>query len=226
MSAVSPPVRSVGAVQLGRHLHGQPAAPEAAAVADRVGDRRRKLPPSRRTRPGRPSRMAAMASHGVEAVASRRGSNPNSAPRRSRKALGGLLEDAHRAVALHVRVAAHGADTAPGADVPRRSSRLTTSWMVATAYAVLGEPHRPARDDALARRHLRELLARRRARRVPLRSRIATSVSSTFRGERLEPVGVAAMNVVGRARSRRSASEATSSALEQRLVAADLRTWR
>ena len=70
---------------------------------------------------------------------------------------GGLrpLPDAHRAVALHVAVPAHRAGTrARPADVAAQQQEVDDLADRGHRVVVLGEPHRPADDDALGRDHV------------------------------------------------------------------------
>ena len=78
---------------------------------------------------------------------------------------------------------APGTAPAPGLPMlPRSSSRLTISWMVATALLVLGQAHRPADDDAVGL----AVALRERARSPRRVSPVAASTSS-----QVEPVEVA-----------------------------------
>jgi hypothetical protein len=66
------------------------------------------------------------------------------------KRLGGNFRDAHRAVALHIRVAAQGADAGAGpAHVPAQQEQVGQLLHVGGAVLVLRDAHAVANNDAL-----------------------------------------------------------------------------
>ena len=83
----------------------------------------------------------------VSKPCSRGGSKPNSSRSASRKCSAGSLPDAHRAVALHVGVAAHRAQPGAGlADVALEQGDVDDLLDRRDRVAVLGDAHRPADD--------------------------------------------------------------------------------
>ena len=114
-----------------------------------AAERRRTRRPCRRASPGsrRPCRQPC----------SRGGSKPNSSRSLSRKRVRHLLPDAHRPVALHVAVPAdrRGAGAGP-ADVAAQQQEVDDLADRRDRVAVLGQPHRPADDDAVGSRRTSE----------------------------------------------------------------------
>ena len=197
----------------------------AASVSGVSGVARAKFPPMR----DEDLRAARRAARWIAATVSRPcscgGAKRNSAPSRARNSRRGPLPDPHRAVALHVRVAAHRARPRAGpADVAAQEQQVHELLHVRDAVLVLGEPHRPAGDHRLRARVERGQLAHLGARNA----RAALELVERALGERLAP-GLEALRVLGdelavEHRARRRVLELEQrlrDALQERDVAAD-----
>ena len=152
----------------------------AAAVRSVSGAAERKLPPMAKKTRARPSSIAWMAADGVEAVRARRLEAELACPSRVEPRVGHLLPDAHRAVALHVGVAAHRARARAGlADHPAQQQEVDDGLHVVDRVDVLGEPHGPASRWSRATRWPRA-----RPRASPPRARRSTPRARPTRAPR------------------------------------------
>ena len=206
----------VGAIELGRDLHGQPAA------RDRLGR-------CSACRASRDEEVAAQPDEdlhlalvhrldrldGVEAVLRRAARSRTPCPSAVEERRAHLLPDADGAIALHVAVPAHRAEAgAAPPDLPAQQREVHDALHVGDAVVVLGDPHRPAADHPLRRERDRRRLARsaRATRRSPSRSR-PSDVGVEIAHQRVEPLGVVRDEVVGEqlAAARRDPSPASPS---------------
>ncbi|CAM5307556.1 hypothetical protein STENM327S_06075 [Streptomyces tendae] len=142
-------------VELGGDVGGQAAAPHGL-LGDRAcrGRPETKLPRDAEEDldPALPHRLDRV--HRVQAVGARR-VEAELVAQGVQEGVRHLLPDAHRAVALHVAVAAHGAGAGSGpAEVAAQQQEVDDLPDGGHAVLVLGDAHGPADDDPLAAQHL------------------------------------------------------------------------
>ncbi|CAL2062578.1 exported protein of unknown function [Streptomyces murinus] len=166
----------VRAVQLGRHMHRQPRPPHCRL--GHLGVR------------GRGDEVAAHGEEHLRLAVAQRADRPYDVeavlPGRREPELPlqgvqeggrGPLEDAHRAVALHVRMTAHRAHArARPADVAAQQQEVDDLADRRHGVLVLGQTHRPAHDGPLGGEH-------------QLQRPLDLRAAQTGRGQRLVPVG-------------------------------------
>ena len=203
----------------------------AACVCVQSGMAAAKLPPMPKKTLTSPRIIASSAATTLWPRA-RGGSKPNRAFEPVEQRVRGHLGDADRAVALHVGMAAHGADAgALAADIAAQQSEVGELLDVLRAVAVLGDAHAIDDDGALGLgiRHRRRTRRSRRGQAgpaldvVPAASRRRSASSASM------PGGVAAdeIPVEDRCRCSRRArgvvglDQALHDALDERDVAAD-----
>ena len=133
----------------------------ACQVSWRVGrGRRRSCRRARRT-PCRGRRASPRSPRPRRTPCSRGGSKPNTSLQAVEQRRGRLLLDAHRAVALHVAVAAHRAQAGAGpADVAAQHQQVGDHLDRRHRVLVLRDAHAPAGDDAARRPGRRRRRAR------------------------------------------------------------------
>ena len=173
-SAPAGPVTRWRAVELGRDVRGEAAAARApAAVRSVSGVADRKLPPSAKNTCARPVVHARGWRRRCRGRARRGGGEAEARAQRGRgRRRRIVLPDAHRAIALHVAVAAHRAGArARAAEVAAQQQQVDDLLDVGDRVLVLGEAHGPAGDDPPG--------GRRRSRRPAHAAARATPLSST-----------------------------------------------
>ena len=139
-------------VELGRHVDGEVAGPQALVDDGGVGGGHREVAAHAEEHPHRLVAQPLDGRRRVEAVLGRRG-EPELRPEGVEERLRHLLPDAHGAVALDVGVAADGARAgAVLADVALQQQDVDDLLDGHHGVHVLGQPHRPADDRGLATR--------------------------------------------------------------------------
>ncbi len=147
-------VHDVAAVEFGRHLHGQRAAAQRGLGDGGVRRGRREVAAHAHEHLGAPVAHGPDGVDGVDAVLAR-ADDAELGVQCGQELLGHLLPDAHRAVALHVGVAAHRAQSGAGfADHAAHQQHVGDLGDHRHRVLVLGQAHRPAHDRALGGDHI------------------------------------------------------------------------